>query len=194
MDKKSVKKQEILKNSIGVMFEQGYHGTSVKDLTDAAGIPKGSLYHYFSNKEDYVKEAMKYYYLEMSKPQMLVLVDKELEPLDRIRQFFAKMIADLEEAGDLFKGCFVGNITQEVSGVVDSIQDVSDTIQREIINDIRNNLEEAQNKGQFNSQEDPEEYAEFIFNTWHGYLIRVKASRDKKTLDNFYNMLVKVLQ
>lgn len=32
--------------------EHGFHGTSMQDIADAAGIQKGSLYHHFSGKEE----------------------------------------------------------------------------------------------------------------------------------------------
>ena len=38
MKKRMLKKQQIMKMSIGVMFKQGYHGTGIKDLTDAAAL------------------------------------------------------------------------------------------------------------------------------------------------------------
>ena len=63
MDKKQVKKNEILKKSIEVMYLKGYNGTSVQDITDAAGIPKGSFYNYFKNKEHYAVDALRYYFL-----------------------------------------------------------------------------------------------------------------------------------
>jgi len=193
MDKKTLKKHEIIKKSIGVMFEHGYHGTGVKDLTDAAGIPKGSLYNYFENKEDYVKEALNYYYQEMSKPQFDRLTDSTLMPTERIKQFYSMMIDDMILENDFCKGCFVGKITQEMSGVNDAIQEVTDHMNHDIIEKIKLNLEEAIEIGEMSSEKDPKALAEFIFNSWHGTLQGIKASRDKKTLENFYNVLVEVL-
>lgn len=38
---KEDRKAEILINSYQIIFLNGYHGTGVKEITDAAGIPKG---------------------------------------------------------------------------------------------------------------------------------------------------------
>lgn len=193
MDKKTLKKQEIIEKSIDVMFRQGYHGTGVKDLTDAAGIPKGSLYNYFENKEDYVKEALNYYYEVMSKSQFDKLTDKTLKPTERIKQFYKMMMDDMVLESEFCKGCFAGKITQEMSGINDAIQDVISHINKDIINKIKLNLEEAIEIGEINNSMDPERMAEFIFNSWHGSLQGIKASRDKKTLDVFFQMLTEVL-
>jgi len=193
MDKKTIKKQEIIKNSIEIMFEHGYNGTGVKDLTDAAGIPKGSFYNYFVNKEDYAKEALNYYANIMSKPLYDVLTDVDLNPVERIKQFFSIIIENISHETAYHKGCFVGNLSQEMSGVSDEIQEVTEQLHLNVIRKIRLNLEEAIEIGMIDKEKDPYLLAEFIYNSWHGALQRLKCSRDRETLDNFYKTLVEVL-
>jgi AcrR family transcriptional regulator len=38
--------------AIVAMSDQGYHGTSVRDIADRAGMSSASLYHHFSSKQD----------------------------------------------------------------------------------------------------------------------------------------------
>ena len=193
IDKKTTKKNEIIRKSIHVMFEKGYNGTGVKDLTDAAGIPKGSLYNYFENKEDYLKEALYLYYNEMSAKQFSILADKSLAPLDRIKNFYATMIEDFEEECNCRLGCFVGNITQEMGGVSKNIQGVANEIHTEIVGKIRTSLTEAVERGDLPQDKDVDALAEFIVSSWQGALLRIKASHNKKIVDNFYKILVEVL-
>ena len=192
MDKKAIKKREIIEKSIGVVFEKGYNASGVKDLADAAGIPKGSIYNYFENKEDYLKEALIYYYEVSNKKQFEFLNDKTLMPLDRIRYFFKYMIDSFEE-DDLKKGCLLGKITQEVSGSNESIREITEKIQNDIINAITLNIEEAKQKKQFDSMFESKDLAEFMYNSWQGTLIRIKSTRQRETLDNFYRLLNGVL-
>lgn len=193
MDKKTLKKQQIIKDSIDIMFKQGYYGTGVKELADAAGIPKGSLYNYFENKEDYLKEALIYYYEDMSKQQFDILKDRKLEPLERIKKFYIYLINTIGSDEEIQKGCFVGKITQEVSGVSELIQEVTDEIHRDIISILKSNIDEAIDENYLTSKDDTFALAEFIFSSWQGVLLRAKASKDKKTFDNFYKVLVEVL-
>ncbi|QVK16916.1 TetR/AcrR family transcriptional regulator [Mycoplasmatota bacterium] len=190
MDKREQKKNEILEKSINVMYEKGYNGTSVKDLTDAACIPKGSLYNYFENKEDYAKEALTYYYSSMSKEQFDILDNKNLDPLERIKKFYKKMILDVNTDEMLCKGCFVGKIAQEMSGVNDSIQEVISKIEDEIIGKLSKNIYEAQKQNMMHTTTSSQKLAEFIFNSWHGTLIRAKVTRNVKSLEDFYDLLV----
>lgn len=44
----------------GKLFaEQGFNGTSLKDIADEVGVLKGSLYHYIDSKEDLLYEVIK---------------------------------------------------------------------------------------------------------------------------------------
>ena len=192
MDKKTIKKREIIEKSINVIFEKGYNGAGVKDLANAAGIPKGSIYNYFENKEDYLKEVLKYYYAKSETEQFLILEDKSLMPLDRIRGFFNFMINGFEE-NDFSKGCFIGKITQEVSGSNEAIRELTEEIQNEIMKKIAKNIKEAKDNNQLNQAVNEDVLAEFIYDSWQGALIRIKATRKRETLDNFYSVLDGVL-
>lgn len=192
MDKKIIKKREIIEKSIGVIFEKGYNGAGVKDLAQAAGIPKGSIYNYFENKEDYLKEALIYYAEIEHNEQFKFLLDKKLEPLDRIREFYNFMINSFGD-DEFKKGCLVGKITQEVSGINDSIKCVTEEIQNNVINMILDNLKEAKEKGALSIGVNELELAEFIYDSWQGTLIRLKSTRNKKTLNSFYKILNEVL-
>jgi AcrR family transcriptional regulator len=43
---------DILAAATKVFSERGYHGASMKDVADAAGVQKASLYHHVTRKED----------------------------------------------------------------------------------------------------------------------------------------------
>ncbi len=47
-----VDKEQIIKESLKVFKEQGYHKTSMADIGKACGLLKGSIYHYFKSKEE----------------------------------------------------------------------------------------------------------------------------------------------
>lgn len=193
MDKKTIKKQEIIRKSIHVMFENGYNGTGVKDLTDAAGIPKGSLYNYFTSKEDYTKEAIYLYYNEMSKEQFDHLVDENLAPLDRIKQFYSTMIKDFRDDSNCKLGCFVGNLTQEMGGVSDILREATNNIHSDIVRKIKHCLLEAVANGDMAKDKNIDILAEFIVSSWQGSLLRIKATNNKEILDDFYIILTEIL-
>ncbi|MBO1901446.1 TetR/AcrR family transcriptional regulator [Leucobacter weissii] len=42
----------VIDEAIAVMSEKGYAATSIQEIADRVGVLKGSLYHYFSSKEE----------------------------------------------------------------------------------------------------------------------------------------------
>jgi AcrR family transcriptional regulator len=47
--------ERILKQAMRLFLEKGYHGTSIDDITQAAGLTKGALYWHFRSKDDLLK-------------------------------------------------------------------------------------------------------------------------------------------
>lgn len=48
----------ILEAAIEVMAEHGYHGTSVRDIAERAGVSPAALYHHFASKQDVLATIM----------------------------------------------------------------------------------------------------------------------------------------
>ncbi|MGL4687505.1 MAG: TetR/AcrR family transcriptional regulator [Fusobacteriaceae bacterium] len=186
MDKKTMKKNEIIKSSINIMHAKGYNGVGVKELTDAAGIPKGSFYNYFESKEDYGKEALYYYYSVINKDKFNILLDKDIDPLDRIRLFYGNMIDKISQDKSPKFGCFIGNLTQEISCGSSVIQEATKKIHQEIVMKIENCLKEGNMKNF-------KELGGFIASSWQGALLKTKAYNNCKPIENFYKILVEVL-
>ena len=55
----SITRDEILKVSLDLFTEKGFEGTSIRDIADALGMTKSSLYYHFVNKDDIVASLMK---------------------------------------------------------------------------------------------------------------------------------------
>lgn len=47
--------QKILNQAMRIFLEKGYHGTSIDEITKAAGLTKGALYWHFKSKEDLLR-------------------------------------------------------------------------------------------------------------------------------------------
>jgi len=52
-------KNSLLQAAIALFSEKGFDATSVKDITDAAGVPKSLFYHYFKSREELFVDIIK---------------------------------------------------------------------------------------------------------------------------------------
>jgi TetR/AcrR family transcriptional regulator, transcriptional repressor for nem operon len=58
-EKKYTKKEKIVWEALRVFRKQGYHRTSISDLSEACGIHNAHFYYYFKDKEDLLGECLK---------------------------------------------------------------------------------------------------------------------------------------
>lgn len=61
---KSDVKEAIVRESTKLFLANGYRGTSVKEITEAAGIGRGTLYWYFKSKDEVLESIFEKFELE----------------------------------------------------------------------------------------------------------------------------------
>jgi TetR/AcrR family transcriptional repressor of nem operon len=190
--KKNVK-EIILQSGSALIYRKGYHGTGIKEITDSAGIPKGSFYNYFNSKEHFAISALDYMGRASLRRMKSSLTDASTPPLDRIVGFFTKMVEKNIHELKFKQGCFIGNLCQEMADVNEAIGEKIDSIFRKYTKMLSICLSQAQKSNDISKEHDVDILAEFIFNSWEGALLRMKASRNAQPLTAFLDTLTGVL-
>ena len=99
----------------------GFNGTSIKQITLAAQVPMGSLYHFFPEGKDQVaREA-----IETSGPayeQLFeIIADEAADVSEAVTNFF-EGAAEVLEATDFIDICPIGTVAREVASTNDSLR------------------------------------------------------------------------
>jgi len=189
---KKNKKQDILQLGFEVMYSKGYHATSVQDITDAAGVPKGSFYHYFKTKELFTLDAVKLYTQLVKQEMEQTLTDTSLDPLERILKLYQDRIAYYDSYAYRL-GCFAGNMTQEIADTNETLRVAVDEFFLQSRRLLVQCLQEAQQNGELDIDQDVDEMAEFIVNSYEGSLLRMKSLHSPEPLEIFQKFLTKLL-
>lgn len=58
----------ILEAALQLFSEQGYRGTSIREISDAAGLSTGNLYHHFPDKETLFRTLLDHYWAAIESP------------------------------------------------------------------------------------------------------------------------------
>jgi TetR/AcrR family transcriptional repressor of nem operon len=192
MSKHDDKKDHILRAGLELMKVYGYNGTGVKDIVDAAGVPKGSFYNYFESKESFAIDALETVADDDYRIGRQLLSAGGTSPLGQLQYFFEQNALRLST--DEFRiGCFFGNLGQEMSDSNEVIREKVKLVLKRNTQHIRELLDEAKDAGEIKQTAQTDIMAEFIFNAWEGTLLRMKASRSRESLDAFLEMLPKVV-
>lgn len=190
MKNKTIRINDIIKKSYYLMHLYGYNGTSVKKITDAADIPKGSFYNYFDNKEDYAKKVIEY--LLENDTRFNIFSDKKIKPLKRIERFFEYNITKLHQKEYKY-GCFVGNLTQEMADVNETLSITTEKFHTFVADKIEKCLIEAQTNGKLQETVKLETLSNYIINAWQGSLLRMKSQQNDQPLKDFMKVLKQLL-
>src|SRR6201984_2384 len=82
-------REQIVQAGLKCLMTKGFNGVGVQDITEAAGVPKGSFYNHFESKEALGAEVVERY--GRDNPRRATLADKSLAPLPRLRAHFARL-------------------------------------------------------------------------------------------------------
>jgi TetR/AcrR family transcriptional regulator, transcriptional repressor for nem operon len=174
------------------MHAMGYAATGVKEILDDAKVPKGSFYHHFSSKEAFAKEVLELYVRGESQRIEKILRNGKAAPLKRLRIYFEELIA-VYGPGAAVSGCMVGNFSLEMADQSDSIQSLLHLSFTNWQTGIAGVLQEAIDRGDLAKSNQSQELASFLLNSYEGALLRSKADRSRKPLENFLHFAFNVL-
>jgi len=192
MSKRELKKDHLLDAGLQVMATRGYNGTSIKDIVDAANVPKGSFYTYFKSKEDFAVEALEKVTDERMQHSRHLLGDRSISPLERLQRYFGSSLGNCEES--MKGGCFIGNMCQEMSESSEVIRLKVRQLLRNKTQAIEDVLEEARLHGNLKSALPSAVLAEFLLNSWEGTLMRMKAAQCREPMNAFLAVLPELFE
>ena len=169
-------KANILKEGAKRVYEKGFNATGLQEILAAAGVPKGSFYFYFKNKEDFGLQLIDDYARRYLDRVDRYLKDPGKTPLQRLKGFFDDLMLSFEK-NDFKGGCPFGNLSLEMGDLNEKFR----VKLKEVFDDIKLKmaacLEEALQLGEVPADLDVQEVSDFILNSFQGTLLRMKVSK-----------------
>ena len=187
------KRDLILAKGAAVMTRRGYHGTGVQEIVQAAGIPKGSFYHYFASKEDFALQALEFIYQPRLQRDAEALSNPALSPRARILAYYGELLAHFRHQERLEYHCFIGSLSFEMSELLPASGLQVEAVLQQSALTLQHCLEQAQQAGELAADEDCANLAAFIANAWQGVLTRLKVGSQTQPVEEFVQRLERLL-
>jgi TetR/AcrR family transcriptional repressor of nem operon len=175
-------REELLAAGLDTLHSRGFNATSVQDITEAAGVPKGSFYNHFASKEE-LGSAVVVAYAEKSAVRRQALADTAVAPLARLRRYFETFVAGTRAAGG--PGCLLGNFGAELSNQSPAIRAQVGVALSDWRRSLAQVIEEAQRAGDLPDDSDPDLLAAFVIDAWEGAVLRSKVEQSRAPLEAF---------
>ncbi|CAM4390311.1 TetR/AcrR family transcriptional regulator [Paenibacillus xylanexedens] len=181
---------EVLDKAMKIFWEQGYEKTSMSDLVEHMGIHRRSIYDTFDDKHSLFLQAMDRYRGKVS-TTLLAEIKASKTAVEALHKIFEVMIS---EAEDTPSGCLIVNSAVEL-GTRD--QEV-DNRSLESFNEAERMFEQiiqwGQREGEFSSDHDAKEMAEYLHNISVGIRAMARTSTDKEKLNRIIHVTMKLLE
>lgn len=192
-------RDDLLDAGRALLLRAGYAGTGLKDVLAAAGVPKGSFYHYFDSKAAFGLAALDAYFAEHAALLDGFLADRGRPPLARLRAYF-EAYADRYAADGYAVGCLLGTLAQEQAGQdgPDGGPEGAGAAFRPALaarfaawrGAIAAVLREARDAGALAAGADGDAFdadalAAYVLDAWEGALLQMKVARSDAPLRTF---------
>lgn len=171
--------------------KDGYHATGIQQITDQAGVPKGSFYNHFASKEAFAAEIIRHYGEWVTRAWEQCLADAPTEPLPAIEYIFQRFIARHAATG--CQGCLVGNFAAEVAESSLMCREVLDAALADWRERLAQLLSQAQQAGTVRRDITPLALSTFFWDAWEGAMLRMKVEHSTRPLEETVHLLVHTL-
>lgn len=166
---------------------KSYNGCGLSEILEAAGVPKGSFYHYFKSKEGFGVALIEKSADEHADRIRSFVSNRSLAPVERIRDFFA-MCRDYYAEHGPTRECLIAKLALETAQLSEPMRASIKCAYDQWSTLIAKAIREAQADGQVSGELDADVLADQLINAWEGATVRMQIDRDVAPLDQFISI------
>jgi len=182
-------KELLIRSGLELLTEKGFIGTGLDEALKRVGVPKGSFYYYFKNKEAYGLAVLASYHSYFANKLDRHLSNSELQPLERIVSFMEDAKAGMNKF-NFSRGCLVGNLGQEVNLLPDSYRSEITSIFANWESRIEQCLRDAVTHQQISENSDCARLAKIFWSGWEGAVARAKLELSAQPLEDYVGFFI----
>lgn len=179
-------RDRLLETTRDLLWERGYAATSPRAILVGSGVGQGSMYHYFSGKEDLAAQALR--------GTSGGLVEAAAEVLGAEGTAVERLIGYLRRERDVLRGCPVGRMAGDAD-VVGSpalhaiVQDTFDEV-RTMMTEV---IAAGVTAGELDAATDPPALADTVLAVVQGAYVLARAAGDAAPFDRAVDGAVALL-
>jgi TetR/AcrR family transcriptional regulator, transcriptional repressor for nem operon len=177
--------RSVIEDSAMKLFtEQGFSACSVQDITEAAGVPKGSFYNHFESKEALAAKIVTTY--GKGSIDRSILTNPKIPALTRLKKHFATLNEFFSRCNE---GCLVGKFMAEVSNDTPLIRQSLRSVLNLWGEQISSAIEDGQKEASIRKDLTPNDLAAFLIDAYEGAILRTRVEKNPRALKVFLKVV-----
>lgn len=179
--------KSIIATGARLFKKKGYNQVGINEILEVSGIPKGSFYNFFKNKEDFGAQTIAWYGSSQNAFIADMLKPANGTPIERLR-FFYKTLINLNEQDGLDSGCLLNNIAIELGGQGLALGVEANRQFQFWVQTIAKTIAEGQEQKEIRTDFSSEELATQLHTGLYGAYTLMKPQQSRAPLDQWFDM------
>ncbi|WCS28571.1 TetR/AcrR family transcriptional regulator (plasmid) [Methylobacterium sp. NMS14P] len=169
-------RQGILDTAHRIVGAKGFSGVGLNEILAAAGVPKGSFYHYFGSKEAFGEALLEDYFEDYLADIDATLAEPGLNHAERLMNYWRKWQAT-QGSIDYQRKCLAVKLAAEVSDLSEPMRLALKSGTAGIIDRVTGAIEGGLAEGSLQVNGEPRATAETLYHLWLGASLMAKIER-----------------
>jgi AcrR family transcriptional regulator len=171
------KRSEIAQKAIAVLAKRGFQATTIQEIADAAGLGKGTIYHYFKTKEEIllVVSEQIFHETERSFGAALLRIDEPMEKLSALIEEALRVTDEMEHLFIIYTELWLINVRD---GHYGDFISVMKSLHDDLKNLVAKLIEEGKKKGFWAEDTDADALANYLISSFDGVIAHYMMDKE----------------
>ncbi len=185
-------RQSILDAGQRIMAGKGFSAVGLNEILTAAGVPKGSFYHYFGSKDAFGEALLEDYFKDYLVDLDETLRQPGLTMAQRLINYW-RIWQETQSFFDCQGKCLAVKLGAEVSDLSEAMRSVLKQGTSEVIDRLGRAIEAGVAEGSLSISDDPDCVAQSLYQLWLGASVMVKIVRHTAPFEAAMTITLQIL-
>jgi len=175
-------RQQLLDTGHRMMVVKGFTGVGLNEILQAAGVPKGSFYHYFKSKEQYGQSLLEEYFQSYLADMDQRFSATDVNAREQLMGYWQKWLQSYCEPCDE-QTCLAVKLSAEVADLSEAMRITLRDGTDQVMERLTRCIEQGQREGSL-PQSNAQHTATALYQLWLGASLLSKLHRNNYPLES----------
>ena len=175
-------RSNILDAAREILPRKGYAAVGINEILTAAGVPKGSFYHFFGSKDAFGEAVMQAYYTDYLADMDRILAEPGLTAAQRLMNYWQSW-REMQSADECQGKCLTVKLSAEVSDLSEPMRLALKEGTTAMVDRLERTIIAGVEDGSLTIDGTARDTAQALYDMWLGASLLVKIRREATPFD-----------